>query len=230
MNGLEEIRKAFSKASVIMDANRIIIMYNDKGLTVYQELLGDMMKTFRWLIKESRGFAVNVEQDKTVTMAFDICTGLSGTEFYWPIERQVNMADIIAASEEAHREPGEDFKEFVATEGSNREIDTEFLRDLVLFIGKKHPTFESVDGIKKWKRFHNECAGFMSVSRASDIRVMKYSSEFGGCIELTYYNEDCPVRYPEIDVRLFERALYAASQVSLMLDVEEGYLEMTIFP
>ena len=230
MNGLEESRKAFSKASVILDVNRIIIMYNDKGLTVYQELLDDMMDTLRWLVKASRCFLVNVKKDKTVTMIFDIDTGLSEAEFFQPLERQVNMADIIAASEEMSQEPGEDFKEFMATEGANREIDAEFLRDLVLFISKKHPTFETVDGIRKWKRFYNECAGFIGMSRASDIRVMKYSADFDGCVELTYYNEDCPVKYAATDKGLLERALDVTSQVSFTLDVEEGYLEMNLFP
>ena len=229
MNGLDNIRRAFSKGSVALGGHRIIIAYNDIGLTVYQELVDDeAMSTLRWLINECDWFSINVKEGRIVTLTFSVDTGLRDAVLYQPIERQI---DLLKIAEELDKEvtPGEDFIEFMMTEGSGREINVDFLRDLVQFIKRKHPAFETVDGIKKWRRFYNECVGFISLCRASDIEVMKYSPGFDGCVMLTYYNEDCPVKYSSLDKSAFARALEVASQVSFKLDVEEGYLEMDLF-
>ena len=229
MNGLEEIRRTFSKGAIMMDDHRIIVAYNDIGLTVYQELVDvGAMDTFRWLVNECNVLSFNVKTGSIVTITFWMDTGLSDAVIYQPLEKQIDLLKIAEELDKTER-PGDDFIEFMATEGAGRKIDAGFLRDLVLFTQRKHPTFETVGGIKKWKRFYDECTMFVALCRASDVDVMKYSSDFDGCIMLTYYNEDCPVKYKASDKDAFAQALKNTSQVSFKLDVEEGYLEMDLF-
>ena len=88
----------------------------------------------------------------------------------------------------------------------------------------------TVDGYSRWKSFLKKQNGFLNVCRASDIRVIDYSPGFPGCIELTWYSEDSPVKYSASDKDFFVNALEDAKQISFVADVEEGYIELNIFP
>lgn len=229
MDSLNEIRNAFSKGCVMVDSDKIVVAYNDKDLTVYQELFNESFDVFKWLVKTCSRISINVKEHKIITMAFYIESGLTDAVLYNPLEKQI---DLVAIGREINNslEFGNDFKEFVSARNDVEQIDEEFLADMVRFMQRKHPSFETLDGYKKWKMLYDSSVGFLSLCRASDFNVMKYNQTFCGCIEITYYDEDCPVSYSASDKSAFVDALNASSQLSLVLDVDEGYIEMNLFP
>ena len=93
----DDVRKAFSKASVVFAQNGISVSYTHKDSWVTQTL--DVKPVFEWLLCACNGFSITIKPNEFIRFFFRVDLPLESMVFYPPIESEIEISldDLISS-------------------------------------------------------------------------------------------------------------------------------------
>lgn len=88
--GIEEIRRAFSKASIALDGRGISICYTYRGGWFDQSI--NVKDTMEWLLSNSDGFSVSIRVNKLIRLRFFTKLPMDTLALYPPIDDSAGLS------------------------------------------------------------------------------------------------------------------------------------------
>lgn len=229
---VDDIRKAFSKAGIVIENGDVIIVYANNDGWINQSIFEEAKDTFLKLLEESKKLVIKYVKDRFFKLIFIGASCKREIIFYAPLTRELSRAELQELLERSReREPCNEFLDaFAEVDVSDFDSAKEAL---TTFVEKKNEemfgNITGLDAIARWK-IVRESATKLSDYLGFEHETIEIDGNYSGSV--TIYLPEL-IREPIIISGEIKSLLCTAIKSSTGLDIEcnikEGFLNLTIY-
>lgn len=228
---VDGIRNAFSKGSVAITHDGILVFYTHKDSWVSQSIFNDNMRVFQDLVSHCDGLIIKVIKGEMVKLGFGYILDNQDTVFYSPVEREVSIDELRNVANDINNGDNAGFFDFfMGVDLDDNDAILEKLRDFFVQRESERKTnMVDIPRLIRWRKVHRLAVGFANLAGFS-CETSEPGDGFDGSVTIQFPEEfDKPITISGNLKKSLEELLDASSGVGIECNIPDGFLDMTFY-